>query len=141
MDRRNLMLMAGFAAMGATMPLGIANAEPVPAPVPAVPPAAAPPPKYIFHDEFDGPAGSSPDQSKWTIATARETIKNPVFWDRPENMGQYRNDRQHVFLDGKSNLVIRATKDNKGKFVSGSSRAPSGEASTPRGKLESSSTA
>src|ERR1700760_2267672 len=133
MDRRNMMMMAGFAAAGAAMPLGIANAEPVPAPAPAVPapvpavpapgrgvpPAAAAAPKYLFHDEFDGPAGSSPDQSKWMIATARETIKNPVFWDRPENMGQYRNDRQHVFLDGKSNLVIRATKDAKGKYVSG----------------------
>ena len=75
-------------------------------------------PAFLFHDEFDGPAGSAPDPSKWTVATARETIKNPVFWDRPENMGQYRNDRRNVFLDGKSNLVIRATKEN-GKYFSG----------------------
>ena len=33
-------------------------------------------------------------------------------------MGQYRDDRRHVFLDGKSNLVIRATRDNN-KYVSG----------------------
>jgi beta-glucanase (GH16 family) len=119
MDRRNMMLMAGFAAVGAAMPLGMAKADPMPAPMPAVPPTAAPPIKYLFREEFDGPAGSAPDQSKWTIATARETIKNPVFWDRPENMGQYRNDRKNVFLDGKSNLVIRAMKDAKGKYVSG----------------------
>ena len=42
-----------------------------------------------------------------------------MFWDRPENMGQYRDDRQHVFLDGKSNLVIRATRNPDGKYVSG----------------------
>ena len=41
-----------------------------------------------------------------------------MFWDRPENMGQYRNDRRNVFLDGKSNLVIRATKEN-GKYFGG----------------------
>ena len=75
-------------------------------------------PGYLFHDEFDGPAGSSPDPAKWNIFTARETIRNPVFWDRPENMGQYRNDRRNVFLDGNSNLVIRATKEN-GKYFGG----------------------
>jgi hypothetical protein len=68
-----------------------------------VPPPTAQTTPYLFHDEFDGPAGSAPDASKWMVATARETIRNPVFWDRPENMGQYRDDRQHVFVDGKSN--------------------------------------
>ncbi len=33
-------------------------------------------------------------------------------------MGQYRDDRANVFLDGNSNLVIRATR-NDGKYVSG----------------------
>jgi hypothetical protein len=118
------MVMAGIAAVGAMVPPAIAGAEPVnpgvpagPGPLPAAPPAAATPP-YLFHDEFDGPAGSAPDQSKWVISTARELIKNPVFWDRPENMGQYRNDRRNVFLDGNSNLVIRATKEN-GKYFGG----------------------
>ena len=63
-------------------------------------------PAFIFQDEFDGPAGSGPIPGKWIVAQARETIKNPVFWDRPENMGQYRDDRANVFLDGNSNLVI-----------------------------------
>ena len=66
---------------------------------------------YLFADEFDGPAGSAPDSSKWVVATARETMKDPTFWELPENVGQYRNDRKNVFLDGKSNLVIKADKD------------------------------
>jgi beta-glucanase (GH16 family) len=66
---------------------------------------------YIFQDEFDGPAGSAPDSSKWTVARAREQIKDPTYWERPENIGQYRDDRRNVFVDGKSNLVLRAAKD------------------------------
>lgn len=71
-------------------------------------------------DEFNGPAGSGPDPALWSVAQFRETIKNPVFWDRPENMGQYRDDREHVFLDGNGNtLVIRATRDGGGRYTSG----------------------
>ncbi len=77
------------------------------------------------------------------MAQARELIKNPVFWDRPEkNMGQYRDDREHVFLDGNSNLVIRATRDNKNKYVSGKVIGNWwGAESEPPGKPGSSSTA
>ena len=131
MDRRNMMMMTGMGMLAAALPVSVAQAEPgqpdtgpvpgpnAPAPGPSAPaPAAAAAPVYLFHDEFDGPAGSSPDPAKWNIFTARETIRNPVFWDRPENMGQYRNDRRNVFLDGKSNLVIRATKED-GKYFGG----------------------
>ena len=52
-----------------------------------------------------------PDGSKWAVAKARETIKDPTYWERPENIGQYRDDRRNVFLDGESNLVLRAAKD------------------------------
>ncbi|MCI4673771.1 glycoside hydrolase family 16 protein [Candidatus Mycolicibacterium alkanivorans] len=124
MDRRSLMFLAGFGAIAAALPAPLAAATPsrpeAPAdrvPAPAAPAANAAVPSYLFHDEFDGPAGSAPDPSKWNISKAREMIKNPVFWDRPENMGQYRDDREHVFLDGNSNLVIRATRDDK--YVSG----------------------
>jgi beta-glucanase (GH16 family) len=125
-DRRSLMFMTGVGLLAAAIPTPVAGADPArpgapPNPVPSAPPATAQTPAYLFHDEFDGPAGSAPDSSKWTVAKAREMIKNPVFWDRPENMGQYRDDRQHVFLDGNSNLVIRATRDN-GKYVSGKVR-------------------
>jgi beta-glucanase (GH16 family) len=122
MDRRSMMLFTGIAALGAAMPVPAAQAYPsrpvARLPPPAAPPPATAPPTYLFHDEFDGPAGSAPDPAKWSVAKFRETIKNPVFLDRPENMGQYRDDRQHVFLDGKSNLVIRATRQGR-KYVSG----------------------
>ena len=110
------MMMTGVGALAATLPLPEARA--LPASPPAAPPSTAQTTPYLFHDEFDGPAGSAPDASKWMVATARETIRNPVFWDRPENMGQYRNDRRNVFLDGNSNLVIRATKED-GKYFGG----------------------
>jgi len=126
-DRRSVMLMAGLGVAAVALPAAKAGATPVgpepPAPAPAAP--AAPPapavavPNFIFTDEFNGPAGSAPDPAKWEIAKARELIKNPVFWDRPENMGQYRDDRQNVFVDGNSNLVIRATRQPDGRYVSG----------------------
>ena len=115
-----MLLMTGIGALAAAIPVPEAGAYPadrVPAPAQPPPPGAQTP-TYLFQDEFDGPAGSAPDPAKWTTARARELIKNPVFWDRPENMGQYRDDRRNVFLDGNSNLVIRATREN-GKYYSG----------------------
>lgn len=128
LDRRSVMVMAGLGMAVFAVPTAKAGANPAPEPPPVpgaplppgapVPPPAAATPAY-FGDEFDGPAGSAPDPARWTIAQRRELIKNPVFWDRPENMGQYRDDREHVFLDGNSNLVIRATRGDDGKYVSG----------------------
>ena len=125
MNRRNMMLMTGMGMLAAAIPIPAARPYPLrpdaPAdrvPLPTAPQPSGQTPTYLFHDEFDGQAGSAPDPSKWTIARARELIKNPVFWDRPENMGQYRDDRKNVFLDGKSNLVIRATNEN-GRYFSG----------------------
>src|ERR1700756_2377902 len=108
MNRRRMMLMTGLGALVAATP---------------VPAARAAPPNgqsgtYIFQDEFDGPAGSAPDSSKWTAARAREPMQDPTFWELPENVGQYRDDRRNLFLDGKSNLVIRAAKDGT-TFYSG----------------------
>lgn len=127
-DRRSLMLMAGLGVAAVAIPTPEAGAEPVPdvpPPGPDVPvgPPGAPAPQAAapayFGDDFDGPAGAGPDPARWSVAQFRETIKNPVFWDRPENMGQYRDDREHVFLDGNGNLVIRATRDGDGRYTSG----------------------
>ena len=71
---------------------------------------------YIWHDEFDGPAGSAPDRSKWTISNHRTPIRRPVGWDRPEFFYQYRDNRKNVFLDGNSNLVIRGTREGNTFF-------------------------
>lgn len=127
------MVMAGLGVAAVAVPTPKAGAvpaapEPPVPPVPGAPtgpdvPAGPPAPDaalpQIFGDEFDGPAGSPPDPARWSIAQRRELIKNPVFWDRPENMGQYSDDGEHVFLDGNSNLVIRATRGADGKYVSG----------------------
>jgi hypothetical protein len=119
MDRRQMMRMTGIGALAAAMPIPAAQAAP---PQPQRPLPSAPAPAYIFQDEFDGPAGSPPNYAKWQVLKARETIKDPTYWELPENIGQYRDDRQNVFLDGKSNLVIRAAKDGKtfygGKILS-----------------------
>jgi len=114
MDRRSALVMAGLGVAVAAVPAPDAAAipeRPLPGPeapagppappgapgVPSSPAAAAP---GSLGDEFNGPAGSAPDPALWSIAQRRELIKNPVFWDRPENMGQYRDDSEHVFLDG-----------------------------------------
>jgi hypothetical protein len=93
-DRRNLLFISEIGLLAAAIPMPLAGADPVRPGAPASPvfPPTAPPlggatPTYLFHDEFNGPAGSAPDGSKWMVAKARETIRNPVFWDKPENMG------------------------------------------------------
>ena len=92
-----MMMMTGFGLLTAAIPLPEAS-------------AAGP---YLFEDNFDGPAGSAPDPKKWEIAQARESMEDPTFWELPENVGQYRDDRRNVYLDGKSNLVFHAAKDGK----------------------------
>jgi len=128
-DRRNAMMMAGLGVAAVAIPTPKATADPAgpeaPGPMPPAPPAPDSPPApaaavpEFLGDEFNGPAGAPPNPALWQIAQFRESIKNPVFWDRPENMGQYRDDGQHVFLDGNGNLVIRATRGDDGRYVSG----------------------
>ncbi|HZN79160.1 MAG TPA: 1,3-beta-glucanase, partial [Mycobacterium sp.] len=117
LNRRNLMLMTGFGALAAAIPVPEGRASAGRGPAPAAPPGGAAQ-TYLFRDEFDGPAGSAPDASKWETALAREDMEDPTFWELPENVGQYRDDRRNVFLDGKSNLVFRAAKDGN-TFYSG----------------------
>jgi Glycosyl hydrolases family 16 len=116
-DRRQMMLMAGMGLMAAAIPVPQAQAIPSQREAPAdlvQPPAAPPPtgaaPVYIFQDEFDGPAGSAPDPGKWIVWN----------WDAdvfPPLVGHYRNDRRNVFVDGNSNLVIRATREDDEYFT------------------------
>lgn len=117
-----MMTLAGFGALAAAIQAPTAGANPSrplsparPAPMPAAP-AAGPPGGLIWHDEFDGPAGSAPDPSKWVVSNFRTPIRNPVDFDRPQYWGQYRDSRANVCLDGNSNLVLRATHDDTGYF-------------------------
>ena len=80
------------------------------APGEPVPSAAVPGPVFLFQEEFNGAAGAPPDPAWWFIVPERETIRNPVEWDKPFNMGRYVTDQEHVFQDGNGNLVIRATR-------------------------------
>jgi len=107
------MLMTGLGALAAAVRLPEAHASVSNAP--AAPPGGAPV-NYIFQDDFTGPAGSAPDPAKWLVAKAREPMEDPTFWELPENVGQYRNDRRNVYIDGNSNLVLHAAKDGKTYF-------------------------
>lgn len=53
-------------------------------------------PKYLFQDEFDGPAGSPPDPATWTHQLDGEKI----------------DSRATSFQDGNSNLVIRVVNND-----------------------------
>lgn len=106
-------MMLGLGAAAAALPMSTAHAQPVIGDAPPTgpdAPSSTTGPNLLFADEFDGPAGSPPDPSKWFIVPARETIRNPVEWDKPYNMGRYVTDQEHVFHDGNGNLVIRATR-------------------------------
>lgn len=102
-----MMTMTGMGVLAAAISAPQARAVPS-QPAPAAPPDAATP-TYIFQDEFDGPAGSGPDPSKWLV----------VDWDTPVTPpieGHYTS--RNVFVDGNSNLVIRATREGD-EFFSG----------------------
>jgi beta-glucanase (GH16 family) len=58
---------------------------------------------YSFEDEFDGPAGSAPDPSKWVYDVGGGG------WGNNE-LEVYTSARANSFLDGAGHLVIRATK-------------------------------
>ena len=80
-------------------------------PLPTEPPPDAGVGAYIFQDEFDGPHGAAPDPAKWTVQSWQDDVWPPV-------VGQYRDDRRNVFLDGNSNLVLLATQES-GQYFSG----------------------
>lgn len=56
-----------------------------------------------FRDEFNGPAGSSPDQAKWTLEVGGGGWGNQEF-------EYYTNSAQNAYLDGNGSLEIKAIK-------------------------------
>jgi beta-glucanase (GH16 family) len=58
--------------------------------------------RLIWYDEFDGPPGSAPDQSKWRYDLGSGG------WGNNE-LEEYTDNVENVFLDGEGNLAIRAT--------------------------------
>ena len=65
----------------------------------------------IWSDEFDGPANSAPDASKW-----RHDLGGKG-WGNTE-LQEYVDSTDNVYLDGEGHLVIRATHAD-GKYKSG----------------------
>ena len=60
---------------------------------------------YAFEDEFDGPAGSAPDSSKWTYDLGRWTDNN--------ELETYTDSRANSYLDGQGHLVIKALRNGR----------------------------
>lgn len=63
--------------------------------------------QLAWSDEFDGPAGSAPDVSKWTYDLGATR------WGNRE-LENYTDSRANSFLDGQGNLIIRAEKTADG---------------------------
>ena len=120
-----MLLMSGLGLLAAAVPLP--SAEAIPSPRPAAPAGG-----YLFQDDFDGPAGSAPNPANWTVQNWQDDVWPPV-------ASQYRDDRQNVFVDGNSNLVIRATQANDTYYsgkVRGNWRVPMGHTWEARVKLD-----
>jgi beta-glucanase (GH16 family) len=64
----------------------------------------------VWADNFDGPAGSAPDSSKWMFDLGATGWGNDELQD-------YK--RENVSLDGHGHLVIRAIRTAAGKYTSG----------------------
>ena len=127
-----MMFMAGMGLLAASVPVPQAQANPVDRVSPPAAPPAAASGTYIFQDEFDGPAGSAPDPAKWTVQNWADDVWPPV-------LGQYRDDRRNVFLDGNSNLVLLATQETGEYFTGklrGNWRGPIGHTWEARIKLD-----
>jgi beta-glucanase (GH16 family) len=89
-------------------------------------------PKYAFADDFNGPAGSAPDPTKWAYDLGGGG------WGNNE-LEVYTSSRQNSFLDGNGNLVIRATRstDGSGQVTYSSARLKTlGKFSQYRGTFE-----
>jgi beta-glucanase (GH16 family) len=67
---------------------------------------------YVFTDEFNGPAGSPPDPSKWNHETGRWTDNN--------ELETYTDSTANAYLDGQGHLVIKALKGTSrhGRYTS-----------------------
>lgn len=72
--------------------------------------------RLAWADEFEGPAGSSIDASKWAFDLGTGAPRNPG-WGNHE-LQAYSDSRENVFLDGHGHLVIRATQTSSG-YASG----------------------
>jgi len=76
-------------------------------------PALAAPPYWtlIWSDEFDGPAGTAPDATKWVYDLGASGWGN-------QELENYTDSRDNSYLDGSGNLVIEARQPSPGQYTS-----------------------
>jgi beta-glucanase (GH16 family) len=92
---------AAALASGLWTACGGTTAATPPTPLPT-PPTSTPPTIQVWADEFDGPANSAPDPTKWTY-----DLGNNNGWGNQE-LETYTNVLQNAHLDGAGHLIIRA---------------------------------
>src|SRR5215471_17585485 len=73
----------------------------LPAVLPAQDAAAMRPWRLVWSDDFDGPANSAPNRTKWTYDLGK------TGWGNAE-LENYTNSTDNAFLDGNGHLVIQA---------------------------------
>jgi beta-glucanase (GH16 family) len=89
--------------------------------------------QLVWHDEFNGTAGTKPDPAKWGYDLGRG---NPPGWGNSE-WETYTNSAENASLDGTGNLVINAIKTGEGAGGYTSARLKTqGLYSTTYGKIE-----
>jgi len=86
--------------------------------------------KLAWSDEFNGPANTPPDASKWGYDLGHNTDG----WGNHE-LEAYTNSIENVHQDGQGHLVIRALKDAAGDYTSGR-LITKGKFTTTYGKIE-----
>ncbi len=84
--------------------------------------------KLVWSDEFNGPAGASPNPANWNYDLGGGG------WGNGE-AETYTNSPNNVFQDGKGNLVIRAIRDSSGNYTSARLQTGAPDASTNTANL------
>jgi beta-glucanase (GH16 family) len=73
--------------------------------------------ELIWRDEFDGPAGTPPDPSRWGYELGDGTEAGNPGWGNDE-LQVYTDDAANAALDGNGNLAITARRDATGGYTS-----------------------
>ncbi|TDD28540.1 glycosyl hydrolase family protein [Kribbella turkmenica] len=97
-SRITALVAIGAALVGAALLQAPANADPQ---------EAAAPTAIIWEDNFDGPAGQAPDQTRWRYDIGGSG------WGNNERQ-YYTNSTRNSALDGNGNLVITARRESGG---------------------------
>src|SRR5450756_1187434 len=80
--------------------------------------------QLVWSDEFNGAAGTAPDPAKWNFDLGGGC------WGNAE-AEVYTNSISNAFQDGNGNLVIRALKDDQGRYTSARLKLPFGKGVWP----------